>query len=125
MKFTRLFAFVAAIATVSLAAPNAARAQGDLGIEVCSAAPGAKVATLDGKETDLANYIGKMPVVMEFWATWCPNCKELEPAKLHLQNHFRHSENLRNQSNPDRNGTNRYISTRTGALAVQELFWLG
>jgi len=79
MRFTRLFAFVAVMTTVGLAAPSAARAQGDLGIEVGSAAPGAKVATLDGKETDLANYIGKMPVVMEFWATWCPNCKELEP----------------------------------------------
>ncbi|MGA1999526.1 MAG: hypothetical protein ABSG52_06005 [Terriglobales bacterium] len=28
-------------------------------------------------------------------------------------------------SNPDRNGANRYISTRTGAPAAQELFWLG
>ena len=35
---------------------------------------------LDGKAADLAQYIGKQPVVMEFWADWCPNCKELEPA---------------------------------------------
>ena len=45
-------------------------------------APAAKVHTLDGKEADLAQYIGKTPVVMEFWATWCPNCKELEPTLL-------------------------------------------
>jgi thiol-disulfide isomerase/thioredoxin len=83
MRFTHPFAFVAAIAAVSLAAPRAARAQ-DLGIEVGSAAPGAKVATLDGKDADLANYIGKMPVVMEFWAVWCPNCKELEPTLLQV-----------------------------------------
>ena len=31
---------------------------------------------------DLAQSIGKMPTVIEFWATWCPNCKELEPALL-------------------------------------------
>jgi thiol-disulfide isomerase/thioredoxin len=37
------------------------------------------VFTLDGKEADLAQYVGKTPVVMEFWATWCPNCAELEP----------------------------------------------
>ncbi len=56
-----------------------ARAQ-DLGIEVGSAAPSAKVFTLDGKEADIAQYFGKTAVVMEFWATWCPNCAELEPA---------------------------------------------
>ena len=59
-------------------APSSVRAQ-DLGIEVGSAAPAAKVHTLDGKEADLAQYIGKTPIVMEFWAIWCPNCKELEP----------------------------------------------
>lgn len=62
-------------------APAIARAQ-DLGIEVGSTAPAAKVHTLGGKEADLAQYIGKTAVVMEFWATWCPNCQELEPTLL-------------------------------------------
>ena len=62
-------------------APAAVRAQ-DIGLEIGSAAPPAKVFTLDGKEADLAQYIGKTAVVMEFWATWCPNCKELEPTLL-------------------------------------------
>jgi len=57
------------------------RAQ-DLGIEIGSTAPAAKVYSLDGKEADLAQYVGKTPVLMEFWATWCPNCKELEPTLL-------------------------------------------
>ena len=64
-----------------LAAPRAARAQ-DLGIAVGSSAPSAKVTTLDGKEVDLSQYLGKGVVVMEFWATWCPNCQELEPTLL-------------------------------------------
>ncbi|HTE47442.1 MAG TPA: TlpA disulfide reductase family protein [Gemmatimonadaceae bacterium] len=68
---------VAAIA----AAPARVHAQ-DLGIEVGSRAPSAKVHTLDGKDADLAQYIGKTAIIMEFWATWCPNCKELEPAWL-------------------------------------------
>ncbi|HEX4681710.1 MAG TPA: TlpA disulfide reductase family protein [Gemmatimonadaceae bacterium] len=63
------------------AAPTRVRAQ-ELGIDVGSAAPAAKVHTLDGKEADLGQYIGKSPVIMEFWATWCPNCKELEPTLL-------------------------------------------
>jgi thiol-disulfide isomerase/thioredoxin len=70
---------LAAVALVALALmPAKARAQ-ELGIEVGSTAPSAKVFTLDGKEADLAQYVGKTPVVMEFWATWCPNCAELEP----------------------------------------------
>jgi len=51
-----------------------------MGIEVGKKAPAAVVQTLDGKAPDLAQYIGKQPVLMEFWAVWCPNCKELEPA---------------------------------------------
>ena len=69
-------------ATVMIGALSALPTTGyaqDLGIEVGSAAPAAKVFTLDGKEADLAQYIGKTAIVMEFWATWCPNCKELEP----------------------------------------------
>ena len=64
-------------------APIAARAQ-DLGVEVGSTAPAAKVYTLDGKEADLAQYIGKTPLLIEFWATWCPNCKELEPTLVEV-----------------------------------------
>jgi thiol-disulfide isomerase/thioredoxin len=62
-------------------APATVRAQ-DVGLELGTPAPAAKVYTLDGKEVDLAQYIGKTAVVMEFWATWCPNCQELEPTLL-------------------------------------------
>ena len=62
----------------ALLAPAAARAQ-DSGIEIGKSAPGAAVYTLDGKATDLGKFIGTKPVLMEFWAVWCPNCKELEP----------------------------------------------
>jgi thiol-disulfide isomerase/thioredoxin len=72
----------AALATaVVAAAPTGARAQ-DLGIEIGTMAPSAKVHTLDGKEVDISQYFGKTPVIMEFWATWCPSCAELEPTLL-------------------------------------------
>jgi thiol-disulfide isomerase/thioredoxin len=58
---------------------HTARAQG-VGLPVGTAAPAAAVQSLDGKPVDLAQYVGKTPVVLEFWATWCPLCKKLEPA---------------------------------------------
>jgi len=76
-----------AVAACVAFAPSRAHAQ-ELGIEIGTTAPGAKVSTLDGKDADLSQSLGKMPVVMEFWATWCPNCKELEPTLLAMSKKY-------------------------------------
>jgi thiol-disulfide isomerase/thioredoxin len=62
-----------------LLTPFAVRAQ-DLGIQVGATPAAASVESLDGKRVELGTWVGKTPVLIEFWATWCPNCKELEPA---------------------------------------------
>jgi thiol-disulfide isomerase/thioredoxin len=54
-------------------------AQGDAGIKVGSVAPVVSVNDLDGKPVDLGQWIGKQPVMLEFWATWCENCEALLP----------------------------------------------
>lgn len=73
---------ICALAVASLfGVSTRARAQ-DLGVQVGSIAPSAKLYTLDGKDADLSQYVGKTPAVIEFWATWCENCKELEPTLL-------------------------------------------
>ena len=51
----------------------------DIGLELGTIGPAAAVETLDGKPANLSTWVGKQPVVMEFWATWCPNCAQLEP----------------------------------------------
>lgn len=60
----------------------------DLGIEVGTQAPVVTVQALDGKAVNLGNYIGKTPMLLEFWATWCPNCKELMPTLLDAEKKY-------------------------------------
>lgn len=64
-----------------------ARAQ-DGGIAVGAVAPNARLRTLDGKGIELRTLLGKTPVVLEFWATWCGNCEELEPTFQAVQKKY-------------------------------------
>lgn len=67
------------VLALALAGRSGAVAQGDAGIKVGSTAPVMAVNDLDGKAVNLDQWIGKKPVVIEFWATWCENCEALLP----------------------------------------------
>jgi len=73
------------LAASSIASPALAQ---DLGIEIGAKAPVITVQSLDGKQVDLGQYIGKTPMLIEFWATWCANCRELMPTLLDAEKKF-------------------------------------
>lgn len=69
-----------AAAALTAAHPKALVAQDDeVGLPIGTAAPAAAVQDLDGQPVDLAQLVGKKPVLLEFWATWCPLCAALMP----------------------------------------------
>jgi thiol-disulfide isomerase/thioredoxin len=64
------------------------QAQLEAGIKVGSVAPVVVVDDLQGRPVDLGNVLGKKPVLLEFWATWCSLCKGLMPELQKIKNAY-------------------------------------
>jgi len=47
-------------------------------------APDFTLTSLDGRQISLADYRGQKPVVLDFFATWCPNCRRDMPKQQAL-----------------------------------------
>jgi len=70
---------MAAAAVLAAAVPTPVLAQDDVGIALGTKPAGVVIEDLDGNPVDLSDYLGEGPVLLEFWATWCPLCAKLAP----------------------------------------------
>ena len=62
------------------AARQAAAQDGqDLGIAIGATPPSVTIQDLDGRPVNLGTLAAKKPMLIEFWATWCPLCAALMP----------------------------------------------
>jgi thiol-disulfide isomerase/thioredoxin len=82
--------FAAALLGVALLIPAGASAQiedgQDVGLPVGSIAPAAMVQAHQGNAVQVLDLIPKgKPAIVEFWATWCELCAEIQPQMEQIQ----------------------------------------
>jgi peroxiredoxin len=72
MRLILRAALLAAVLAVFAHQPAAAIATGDT-------APEFQLQTLEGEAVALQDYVGEQPLLLVFWTTWCPYCKDEVP----------------------------------------------
>lgn len=80
-------AIIAVLILIAIAAASACKTQSGerSGEAVSASATGVSewkdftLRDVDGRTVSLAQFIGRKPVLLYFWATWCPKCRESVP----------------------------------------------
>lgn len=85
-------ALLAVATALLLAFPTGAGAQG-VGPALGTQAPDAALEDLDGKAVRLLDYLPRgKPALIEFWASWCEQCEQLQPQLDRIRS--RHGDEL-------------------------------
>ncbi len=79
--------------TFLMALPLGVQAQaGGVSLPLGTAGPDAELQDLEGNDIQLLDYVQGKPALIEFWATWCELCEELQPKLDAIQ--ARHGDEL-------------------------------
>jgi len=77
-----LFSFILLI-TMLIGLPALATEDKQTGLAV--ATPDFQLQDLKGTNVTLSQFKGEKPVLLYFWATWCPHCMEVRPEVIKLR----------------------------------------
>jgi thiol-disulfide isomerase/thioredoxin len=84
----RMIVAVLAVALCGISIGASTLPAQDVGLRLGTRVQPFQMEALNGQTVDLAQFIGRRPVVVEFWATWCSVCAALEPRLQAAQRRF-------------------------------------